>query len=55
VTSGSIIETDLHKPNNKLVSAWLKHFWCMDEPRAYTDSQDSPQSELGGKPPPSPL
>jgi len=34
--SGSIIHTNLHKPNNKLVSAWLHHFWCMDEPWAYT-------------------
>ncbi len=28
-----IILTDLHKPNNKLVSALLEHFWCMDELR----------------------
>jgi hypothetical protein len=28
---------DLHKLNNKLVSVWLEHFWCMDEPRGYTD------------------
>jgi len=55
VTSRSIIHTNLHKPNNKLVSAWLKHFWCMDKPRAYTDSQDSPQVGLGGKLSPSPL
>jgi tRNA U55 pseudouridine synthase TruB len=38
VTSKSIIQTDLHKPNNKLVNAGLKHFWCMDKPHAYTDS-----------------
>jgi hypothetical protein len=31
MTSGSIIHTNLHKPNNKLVSAWFEHFWCMDE------------------------
>ncbi len=37
-----IIHTDLHNPKNKLVSAWLEHFWCTYEPRAYTDSQDSP-------------
>jgi hypothetical protein len=42
VTSRSIIHTDLHKPNNKLVNAQLKHFWCMDEPQTYTNSQDSP-------------
>ncbi len=30
-TSGSIIHVDLHKPNNKLVSAELEHFWCTDE------------------------
>jgi hypothetical protein len=39
---------DLHKPNNKLVSAYLKHFWCTNEPWTNTDSQDSPQPELGG-------
>jgi hypothetical protein len=32
VTSGSIIHTNLHKLNNKLVSAWLGHFWCTYEP-----------------------
>ncbi len=26
----------------------LEHFLCTDEPRANTDSQDSPQPELGG-------
>jgi hypothetical protein len=31
--SKSIIHMDLHKPNNKLVNAKLKHFWCMNEPR----------------------
>jgi hypothetical protein len=41
MTSGSIIHTNLLKPNNKLVSAWLRHFSCTDEPRAYKDSQDS--------------
>jgi hypothetical protein len=30
VTSGSIIHIDLHNPNNKLVSAWLEDFVCMD-------------------------
>jgi hypothetical protein len=48
MTHGLIIHTNLHKPNNKLVSAWLEHFWCTDEPRAYTDSQDSPRPRLGG-------
>jgi hypothetical protein len=48
VISKSIIHTDLHKSNKKLVSAKLKHFWCMDESRANTDSQDSPQHEFGG-------
>jgi hypothetical protein len=47
VTSGSIIHTNLHI-SNKLVSAWLEHFWCIDKPRAYTDSQNSPQLELEG-------
>jgi hypothetical protein len=38
LTSKSIIHTDMHKPNNKLVSAQLKHLWCMDESQANTDS-----------------
>ncbi len=38
MTSGSIIHTDLHKPNNKLVSAQLEHFWCTNEPWANTNS-----------------
>ncbi len=48
MTSGSIIHTDLHKPNNKLVSAQLEHFWCTNEPWANTNSQYSPWLELGG-------
>jgi hypothetical protein len=48
VTSGSIIHTNLHKPNNKLVNVWLEHFWCMDKPRSYTNSQDSSRPGLGG-------
>jgi hypothetical protein len=48
VTSASIIHTNLHSSNNKLVSAWLKHFKCMYEPQAYTDSQNSSQPEFGG-------
>jgi hypothetical protein len=47
VISGSIIHLNLHKPNNKLVSAWLEHFWSTDEPRAYMDSQNSPRLGLG--------
>jgi hypothetical protein len=47
-TSESIIHVDLHKPNNKLVSAKLEHFWCMNELGANTDSQDSSQPKLGG-------
>jgi len=50
-TSKSIIHMGLHKPNNKLVNAWLEHFWCMDKPHAYAnsqDSQDSPQPKFGG-------
>ncbi len=38
VTSGSITHTNLHNPNNRLVSAWLEHFWCSDETRTYMDS-----------------
>jgi len=37
MTSSSIIHTDLHKPNNKLVSVWLEHFWCTNKPWAYMD------------------
>jgi hypothetical protein len=48
VTSGSIIHTDLHKPNNKLVSTKLEHFWCTDEPRTNMDSRDSSWPGLGG-------
>jgi hypothetical protein len=48
VTSGSIIFMGLHKPNNKLISAWLVHFWCTDKPQAYINSQDSSRSKLGG-------
>jgi hypothetical protein len=39
---------DLHKPNNKLVTMYLEHLWCTDEPRANTYLQDSPQPRLGG-------
>jgi hypothetical protein len=46
--SGSIIHMNLHKPKNKLDSAWLEHFWCIKEPHAYTNSQNSPQPKLGG-------
>jgi hypothetical protein len=48
MTSRSITHINLHKPNNKLVNAWLEHFWCIDKPWAYTDSQDSPRLRLGG-------
>jgi hypothetical protein len=48
LTNTLITHTDLHKPNNKLVSAQLEHFWCTDEPQANLDSQDSPWPELGG-------
>jgi hypothetical protein len=43
-----IIHMDMHKPNNKLISAWLEHFWCTYEPWANIDSQNSPWPELGG-------
>jgi hypothetical protein len=46
--SKSITHTDLHKLNNNLVNALLEHFWCTDEPRTNSDSQDSPWPELGG-------
>ncbi len=28
IRSESITRTDLHNLNNKLVNAWLEHFWC---------------------------
>ncbi len=40
-------QMNLHKPN-KFVSTWLEHFWCINKPRAYMNSQDSPRSKLGG-------
>ncbi len=48
MTSMSIIHMDLHNPNNKLVSAQLEHFWCISEPWANIDSQDSPWPGFGG-------
>jgi hypothetical protein len=38
LTSKSIIHTDLHKLNNKLVSVQSEHLWCTDEPWANMDS-----------------
>ncbi len=48
MTNGSIVHMHMHKPNNKLVNAYLKHFWCTDEPWANMDSQDSRWPRLGG-------
>jgi hypothetical protein len=48
LTKKSITHTDLHKPNNKLINVQMEHLWCMDEPQANTDSQDSPWPKLGG-------
>jgi hypothetical protein len=48
MTSESIIYTDLHNPNNKLVNAWLEHFWCTNKPWAYTNSQESSRPKLEG-------
>jgi hypothetical protein len=48
VTSKSIVHMNLYKPNNKLVSVWLKHFWCTNEPHAYTNAQGSPRLGFGG-------
>jgi hypothetical protein len=47
VISESIIHTNLHKPNNKLVSVWLELFWCTNKPLTFTDSQNSPRLGLG--------
>jgi hypothetical protein len=47
LTSNSITHTNLHKPN-KLVIAYLEHFWCTNESQANTDSQNSPWPRLGG-------
>ncbi len=48
MTSKSIIHTDLHKPNNKLVSSQLEHFLCTNEPQANIDSQGSTWLGLEG-------
>jgi len=53
--SGSIIHIDLHKPNNKLVRVQLKHFWCTNEPWAYTRFTKLIMAWTLVKPPPSPL
>ncbi len=47
MTKKSITHTNLHKRNNKLVSASLEHFWCIDKPWANMDSQDSSRPGLG--------
>jgi hypothetical protein len=47
-TSNSIIHADMHKSNNKLISAKFEHFWCYDKPKANSNSQDSPWPRLGG-------
>jgi hypothetical protein len=46
ITSESIFHIDGHKSNNKLINASLKHFWCMDKPWAYMDSQGLPWLKL---------
>jgi len=48
LTNTSIIHKNLDKPNNKLVNAYLGHFWCTNEPRVNTNSRDSPQPRFGG-------
>jgi hypothetical protein len=46
MTSKLIIHKNLHNPN-KLVNAWMEHFWCTNEPRICMVSQDLPLPELG--------
>ncbi len=36
------------KTQHEAVSAQLEHFWCQDESRATSNSQNSPWPELGG-------
>ncbi len=48
LTSNSITHMDLHKSNNKLVSAQLEHLWCMDESWANMNSQDLAQPGFEG-------
>jgi len=45
-----ITHTNLHKPNNKLVSAYLEHFWCTNEPWANIDTRltTAPQPRFEG-------
>ncbi len=38
LTSKLITYMNMHKLNNKLVSAKLEHLWCMDESQANIDS-----------------
>jgi hypothetical protein len=45
--SRSIIHMNLHIPNNKLVSAWLEHFWCTDKPWAYWTHKTHHSPNLG--------
>ncbi len=47
MTKKLFIHSDLHKPNNTLISAQFEHFWCQDKPRATSISQDSPRPGLG--------
>ncbi len=48
MTNNLFTHSDLHKPNNTLVNAQFKHFWCQDKPQANLDSQNSPRPKLGG-------
>ncbi len=48
MTSNLFTRSNMHKPNNTLVSAQFEHFWCQDKPHATSNSQDSPQPGLGG-------
>jgi len=53
MTSESIIHMSVHKPNNKLVNAWLGHFWCTDNMNIHKLTRFT-TTWTWGKPPPSP-
>ncbi len=48
MTSNHSLTRTCTKLNNKLVNAQLEHFQCQNEPRASSNSQNSPQPRLKG-------
>jgi len=48
MTSNHSLTRTCTKLNNKLFNVYLEHFRCYHEPRASSNSQDSPRPRLGG-------